>query len=67
MLHSFDAPSVQLWHNITDLYNSQLFDSTDQPYPLDVIATYAKCIGVRITDLFNNTSYMSTGLAEAAH
>eukprot|EP00825_Cyclidium_porcatum_P028059 TRINITY_DN3041_c0_g1_i1.p2 TRINITY_DN3041_c0_g1~~TRINITY_DN3041_c0_g1_i1.p2 ORF type:complete len:191 (-),score=24.86 TRINITY_DN3041_c0_g1_i1:335-907(-) len=67
ILHSFDAPTVQLWHNITNLINSQLFDHTDQPYPLEVIATYAQCIGVRISDLYNGTSAQSSGIAEKAH
>lgn len=67
MLHSFDAQTVKLWHNYTSIYNSQLFDASNQPYPLDVIATYAKCIGVSLAALFNNTKYQSTGLAEQAH
>lgn len=56
ILHSFDAPTVQLWHNITDLPNSQLASFNSLPYPLNVTNQYATTVGLEISPFYNNTS-----------
>lgn len=66
ILHSFDAPTVQLWHNITDLPNSQLGTLSSLPYSLNVTRTYAGIVGVYIPPLYNNTLHKPTGQVKKA-
>ncbi|KAL4484825.1 hypothetical protein ABPG74_020002 [Tetrahymena malaccensis] len=64
ILHSFDAPTVQLWHNITDLPNSQLGRIESLPYSLQQTSLYATTVGLEISSFYNNTSQRPTGVVD---
>lgn len=56
MLHSFDSYTVQLWHNITEHYNSLLGSASDLAPYFTQIATFAKGVGLEIGGLYNNNT-----------